>query len=81
MNRQQLLDRIGALVVQERELRSRLQAGELSPDEEQRKIRQLDTALDRCWDLLRRRHAARHAGIDPDSLRGRPLPDIEDHLR
>lgn len=42
MDRQELLERIGTLVAQEHELRSRVQAGELSPGEEQDKIRRLE---------------------------------------
>ncbi|MGW4339498.1 DUF2630 family protein [Rhodococcus koreensis] len=81
MERQELLERIGSLVAQEHELRSRVQAGELSPGEEQDKIRHLDAALDQCWDLLRQRHARRAAGQDPAGVKPRPIRDVEDYLQ
>ena len=81
MDRRELLERIGSLVAQEHELRSRVQAGELSPGEEQDKIRRLEAALDQCWDLLRQRHARRSAGQDPATVKARPLRDLEDYLQ
>ncbi|MFD9669051.1 DUF2630 family protein [Rhodococcus sp. NPDC059968] len=81
MDRQELLERIGSLVAQEHELRSRVQAGELSPGEEQDKIRRLEAALDQCWDLLRQRHARRSAGQDPGRVKARPVRDVEDYLQ
>lgn len=81
MERQELLERIGSLVAQEHELRSRVQAGGLSPGEEQDKIRRLDAALDQCWDLLRQRHARRAAGQDPAGVKARPIRDVEDYLQ
>lgn len=81
MTHREILDRIDSLVAQEHTLRSRVQAGELPPAEEQRAIRQLDAAIDQCWDLLRRRHAARSYGHDPDNVRPRPIPAVEDYLQ
>ncbi|PBC39630.1 hypothetical protein CJ179_37230 [Rhodococcus sp. ACS1] len=81
MNRRQLLDRIGSLVEQEHELRTRVQAGQMSPTEEQVKIRQLEAALDQSWDLLRRRHACRDTGQDPDSVTPRSQANIEGYLQ
>ena len=46
------------------------------------RLRELEVALDQCWDLLRQRRARRHAGLDPDDVavrdprRGRGLPPV-----
>ena len=45
--------------------------------EENTRIRRLETALDQCWDLLRRRRAARAAGQDPDEATVRPADQVE----
>ena len=38
--------------------------------------------LDRLWDLLRRRDAARRAGQDPDAVAGeRPAGEVESYLQ
>ncbi|MGH8773833.1 MAG: DUF2630 family protein [Jiangellaceae bacterium] len=73
----QILDQIQALVDQEHELRSRVQAGELAPGEEQEGLRQLEVALDQCWDLLRQRRARWDAGQDPDEAEVRPVNEVE----
>jgi hypothetical protein len=41
----------------------------------------VEEALDQCWDLLRRRRAARSSGTDPDSLAARPVPEVENYLQ
>ncbi|MGI8869279.1 MAG: DUF2630 family protein, partial [Mycobacteriales bacterium] len=46
---------INTLIEEEHQLRSSVGAGELSPTEEQQLLRQVETELDRCWDLLRAR--------------------------
>jgi hypothetical protein len=76
-----LLGRIGELVEEEHRLRARVQAGEMSTDEEQTRLRDLEEALDQCWDLLRRRRAAREAGVDPSIVQARPTPEVEGYLQ
>ena len=38
---------------------------------DQERLRQLEVALDQCWDLLRQRRARRRAGQDPDEAEAR----------
>ena len=75
----QILEQVRSLVEQEHELRSRVQEGELAPDDEQQQLRRLEQALDQCWDLLRQRRARRDAGQDPDEAAPRPVNEVEDY--
>jgi hypothetical protein len=60
-------DRIGSLIDEEHRLRSALQAGEITVDEEHARLRSVEVELDQCWDLLRQRRA-------PRELRQHPHP-------
>jgi hypothetical protein len=79
VNEQQILDQVRSLVDQEHELRTRVQDGELAPEEEQQQLRRLERALDQCWDLLRQRRARQDAGQDPDEAVVRPADEVEDY--
>ncbi|MFI7125313.1 DUF2630 family protein [Nonomuraea sp. NPDC050153] len=79
MRDDEILTRIGALVDEEHELRNRLSTGEVTTDEEHERIKQLETALDQCWDLLRQRRARRSAGEDPDNAAARPANEVENY--
>lgn len=72
---------ISALVDRERELRTELQAGEISSDDEQAQLRDIEAKLDQCWDLLRQRQALRDSGGDPASAAVRPVPEVEQYLQ
>jgi hypothetical protein len=74
-----ILQRVGALVEEERELRGRLQAGDITAEEEHERLRTMEEALDRCWDLLRQRRALRAAGEDPDHAQARPPSEVENY--
>lgn len=71
---------ISDLVEEERELRRSLGQHEIGVDEEHARLREIETELDRCWDLLRQRDAAREFGQDPDSAQPRPDDVVEDYL-
>ena len=43
----------------------RCSTGELASDDERARLRTVEEALDQCWDLLRRRRAARDNGTRP----------------
>jgi predicted nuclease with TOPRIM domain len=73
-------ERIAALVDEERELRRRLQQREITADEEHARLRELETELDQCWDLLRQRGAKRELGEDPDDASARPADVVEKYL-
>ncbi|MEV4564222.1 DUF2630 family protein [Nonomuraea sp. NPDC049419] len=79
MGDDEILTRISALVDEEHELRDRLTAGQVTTDEEQARIKELETALDQCWDLLRQRRARRGAGEDPDGAAARPAREVENY--
>lgn len=76
-----ILHRIGELVEEERELRSRAQKGQITSDEERARLAELEIALDQSWDLLRRRRAAREFGVDPDAAEERPPGEVEGYLQ
>ncbi|MFF5264738.1 DUF2630 family protein [Actinomadura viridis] len=81
MDDRQILERIGEYVAEEHELRARYQRGELTGDEEHRRLESLEVALDQCWDLLRRRRARLGAGESPDDAQARPPGEVEGYLQ
>ena len=74
------LSRINELVAEEKALREQLQHGEISESEEHKRLRQLEIALDQCWDLLRQRRALRETGGDPRDATVRPADEVEGYL-
>lgn len=74
------LDRIHELVAEEKELRDRLQHHDISETEEHKRLRDVETALDQCWDLLRQRRALREAGGDPTAASVRPVDEVEGYI-
>jgi predicted nuclease with TOPRIM domain len=73
-------ERISELVAEERELRRRLGDHQVSRDEERARLRELETELDQCWDLLRQRDAKREFGENPDDATTRPGEVVEKYL-
>lgn len=73
--------RISALVDDEHGLRQRLQAGDISTDEEHARLRHVEEQLDQCWDLLRQRRARVEAGQNPDEAAARPVGEVEGYLQ
>lgn len=73
--------RIKSLIDEEHELRSALQSGEISVDEEQSRLRSVEVELDQCWDLLRQRRAKQQYGENPDEAHERPEPQVEGYLQ
>jgi hypothetical protein len=65
MDDAEIVQRISALADEEHGL-ERAHAGEGLSDEDVARLRQIEVALDQCWDLLRQRRARRAAGQDPD---------------
>jgi hypothetical protein len=59
-----ILSRIGNLVEQEKQLRSRHQGSSLD-EEELARLEEIETELDQCWDLLNQRRSLREFGMDP----------------
>jgi hypothetical protein len=81
MDDQAILREINALVDEEHRLRAEVLAGTLTPDDERRRLREVDIRLDQLWDLLRRRQAARRRGEDPDAVQPRPADEVESYLQ
>lgn len=72
----EVVGRINELAEEEHRL-ERAHAGSPLGDDELRRLRDVEVALDQCWDLLRQRRARRSAGIDPDDATARPAPTVE----
>ena len=81
MDDNSVLARIHGLVDEEHKLRTQLSRGEISDAEEQARLQELEEALDQCWDLLRRRRAAREAGNDPDAEKTHSVNEVESYLQ
>jgi hypothetical protein len=45
------------------------------------RLAQLEVELDRAWDLLRQREAARDRGANPDLAQERPAGEVESYLQ
>jgi hypothetical protein len=73
-------EEIANLVAREHDLRAQLAGGEIRAEDEHAQLRDLETQLDQCWDLLRQRQALRDAGADPDEAAVRPAAQVEDYL-
>ena len=84
MSDESIAARIEGLVAEEHELRSREQSGSKDAEqleEDQRRLRDVEIELDRCWDLLRQRRALRDAGEDPDDAQVRDASTVERYLQ
>ena len=81
MDDRTILGRISELVNEEHRLRGRAQAAEGMTDDERHQLRELEESLDQCWDLLRRRRAARQAGTDPETVGVRDQTEVERYLQ
>jgi hypothetical protein len=77
MEQHDILGRIESLVEQERDLRTKLQHGEIAATDEHEQLRQVEAALDQCWDLLRQRRARIEMGQDPGGAEVRPITQVE----
>jgi len=74
-----VIAQIGALVDEEHKLERELEGRSPRTDEKAR-LRDLEVALDQCWDLLRQRRARREFGQDPGGAEVRP-PDVVERYR
>jgi hypothetical protein len=81
MDDKSVLGRIHGLVDEEHKLRQQVSRGEIGSDEERARLKELEESLDQCWDLLRRRRAARDAGTDPDEVQPMSKSRVEGSLQ
>ena len=81
MDDKTVLARINGLVNEEHKLRQQVGRGEINTTEEHARLKELEEALDQCWDLLRRRRAARGVGNDPDAEQAHSTGEVEGYLQ
>ncbi|AGL15720.1 DUF2630 family protein [Actinoplanes sp. N902-109] len=81
MDDKEVLGRIHGLVDEEHKLREQLSQGKLSAAEEHERLKELEVALDQCWDLLRRRRAAREFGNNPDTEQAHSAGEVEGYIQ
>jgi hypothetical protein len=84
MSDESILSRVEALVDEEHTLLRREEddaADAPALEEDRRRLGQISVELDRCWDLLRQRRAARSAGNDPDAASARDAETVERYLQ
>src|ERR1700736_1498498 len=79
MDDPEVLNRIGILVEQERELRERHGTGGLT-EAELDQLHGLEEALDQCWDLLRQRRARRFPRADQSGATPRDGLTVEHYV-
>jgi len=71
-----VLRNIDQLVAEEHRLQQSHGAGGLG-DAEHKRLREVEVALDQCWDLLRQRRARRDAGQDASDTAVRDADTVE----
>jgi hypothetical protein len=76
-----VLSRISDLVDEEHRLRAQVGSGEIASAEARARLREVEESLDQCWDLLRRRRAARATGEDPNTRQPRSREQVERYLQ
>ncbi|HZD22064.1 MAG TPA: DUF2630 family protein [Acidimicrobiia bacterium] len=71
-----ILSHIGELVDEEHQLRRRHEGTKLD-EEELARLKEIETELDQCWDLLNQRRALHEFGMDEDSAAVRDEDTVE----
>jgi Protein of unknown function (DUF2630) len=80
MNDSDILQRIHALVAEEKELRA-AHAGDGLRQEDRTRLANLEEQLDQAWDLLRQRRAREETGGDPEDAKPRSVSEVEGYLQ
>jgi hypothetical protein len=76
MNDAEIVKQIDELVEREHDL-ERSHADDGLSVEDKKVLTSIETQLDQCWDLLRRRRARRAAGLDPSEADVRSADVVE----
>ena len=76
MDEIEIVTRIAKLVGVDNAL-ERAHAGSPPSEEDVAHLREIEVALDQCWDLLRQRRARRDAGMNPNDADVRPAQIVE----
>lgn len=77
MDDRRIIEDIGQLVDEEKELRARHKASDGLNDEDRARLQEVEQRLDQCWDLLRQRRAAEEYDQDPNQAEVRPVSEVE----
>ncbi|MFI5913443.1 DUF2630 family protein [Dactylosporangium sp. NPDC051541] len=81
MDEKTLIHQISTLVDEEHKLRTQVQAGKITEQEEHERLRAVEEHLDQLWDLLRRRRAAKLQGVAPDEVEAHSIDEVERYLQ
>ncbi|MCW6009938.1 DUF2630 family protein [Micromonospora sp. CPCC 205371] len=76
-----ILSQINKLVDEEHRLRSQLQAGQISTDEEHARLREVEESLERGGPRAPPPRGGRGGGGDPGSEDARPRGEVEGYLQ
>jgi len=76
-----IIGRIDDLVAEEKDLRAKHAAGQISDADEHARLKAVEIELDQCWDLLRQRRAKRQYDENPDEAQVRPESTVEGYLQ
>ena len=74
-----VVSHIDELAREEHELFKRESSGRATEDDLKR-LKQLETMLDQCWDLLRQRRARREFGRNPEDAHLRDAGTVEKYI-
>jgi len=74
-----VIESINELADEEHALFDKESRGEAS-DSDRARLKELQVALDQCWDLLHQRRARRSAGLDPDEAQVRDPNTVEGYV-
>ena len=81
MDEKTLIHQISALVDDEHKLRTQLQTGKITEEQEHERLRDIEAQLDQLWDLMRRRRAAKLQGVSPDQVQAHAVDEVEHYLQ
>ncbi|WP_238007588.1 DUF2630 family protein [Dactylosporangium sp. AC04546] len=81
MDEKTLVHQISTLVDDEHKLRTQLQQGKITEQEEHDRLRAIEEQLDQLWDLMRRRRAAKLQGVAPDEVEAHSIDEVEHYLQ
>jgi len=77
---QEILDRIRALVEEEKNLRDQRADDSIEGTDERSRLAALEVELDQCWDLLRQRRALHDYGRSESEAAVRPASEVEGYI-
>lgn len=76
-----VMDEIRRLIDEEHRLRADHASSVRAPQTRQERIRELESQLDQCWDLLRQRRALRVTGASAEQAAARTANQVHGYLQ